>query len=257
VSSERPDRDQATEATGALRDHAPDRLTPPDERAPVSGHHVPERHGGSAAEEPEHDWSAARQRVYPLIFPAGTAGTPVDWLQDPHSLTGTASHTQPVVSQGPAGLVVVFAVAATGFDIIVNGEHLMSWGIAGSVLEDAARENLATWSKEAGWTDESSGPRRLLSSDTGEGYDAARILLPDVRGFLTSELHGDGVTPGTRILVGLPERHLLVAGALRSDDAEFVGLFRDFVVEHSGAAEEPIDRRIFELAEGELVEFRA
>ena len=30
------------------------------------------------------------------------------------------------------------------------------------------------------WTDEVSGERRLLSSDTGDGWDAARILLPEV-----------------------------------------------------------------------------
>jgi hypothetical protein len=58
-----------------------------------------------------------------------------------------------------------------------------------------------------------------------------------------------------RILVGLPERHLLIAGTLRPGDAEFASLFGEFIVEQSGGADEPIDRRVFELVDGRLVEF--
>jgi hypothetical protein len=58
-----------------------------------------------------------------------------------------------------------------------------------------------------------------------------------------------------RVLVGVPERHLLIAGTLRPGDEEFATLFAEFVVEHSGGADEPIDRRVFELVDGRLVEF--
>ena len=64
--------------------------------------------------------------------------------------------------------------------------------------------------RPAPWTDEISGDRRLVSSDTGDGWDAARILLPEVVAHLTPEL-----APYGRILVGLPERHLLTAASLR------------------------------------------
>ena len=57
------------------------------------------------------------------------------------------------------------------------------------------------------------------------------------------------------MLVGLPDRDLLVAGTLRPGDAEFAALFAEFVVEQSGGADEPIDRRVFELVDGRLVEF--
>jgi len=46
-----------------------------------------------------------------------------------------------------------------------------------------------------------------------------------------------------------------VAGALLADDPEFAELFASFVLEYSGEADEPIDRRVFELADGRLVEF--
>ena len=110
--------------------------------------------------------------------------------------------------------------------------------------------NLAAWSATAPWTDEVSGERRLVSSQTGDGWDAVRILLPDVVAHLVAELGSFG-----RILVGIPERHLLTAGSLRPGDDEFAGLFAEFIVEQSGGADEPIDRRVFELVDGRLVEF--
>ena len=74
--------------------------------------------------------------------------------------------------------------------------------------------------------------------------------MPDVVDHLIAELGPHG-----RILVGLPERHLLTAGSLGPGDDDFSALFADFIVEHSGGADEPIDRRVFELVDGRLVEF--
>lgn len=246
-------RDLADDATGALRDTAPDPLAPIDASAPVSGH-VPaaaDAHAVSIAESPEHDWTAASKILYPLLRPAGTQGLEVATI-DAAALAADSSrsHSQPLVDEGPAGLTVVYAMQGSGFDVIVNGDHLLSWGVPASAVQDAALGNLAAWSAGAAWTDEVSGERRLISSDTGDGWDASRILLPDVRQKLAAELG-----PDSRILVGLPERHLLVAGALRPNDEEFASLFADFVVESSGGADEPVDRRVFELTEGRLIEF--
>ena len=246
-------RDLADEAPGSLRDAAPDPLAPIDAGAPVSGH-VPapaESHAASIAESPEHDWSAAEGLIYPLLRPAGTQGLEISTI-DAAALAAdsTRSHSQPLVDEGPAGLVVVYAMQGSGFDVIVNGDHLLSWSVPASAVQDAAFRNLASWSAGAAWTDEVSGERRLISSDTGDGWDASRILLPQVCQRLAAELGSGG-----RILVGLPERHLMVAGALRPGDDEFAALFADFVLESSGGADEPVDRRVFELVDGRLVEF--
>jgi hypothetical protein len=243
--------DLADESPGILRDTAPDVLAPIDASAPVSGHvPAPEFHA-SIAESPEHDWSAAEPLLFPLLRPSGTQGMAVTEV-DPTALAAESSrnHSQPLVDEGPCDLAVVYAIPATGFDVIVNGDHLVSWGVGVADIQDAALRNLAAWSATAAWTDEVSGQRRLISSDTGDGWDASRILLTEVRDKLTAELGGAG-----RVLVGLPERHLMVAGALRPGDDEFAALFAEFVVESSGGADEPVDRRVFELVDGRLVEF--
>jgi len=46
-----------------------------------------------------------------------------------------------------------------------------------------------------------------------------------------------------------------VAAALRPGDDAFAAQFAEFVVETSGGADEPIDRRAFELVDGRLVDF--
>jgi hypothetical protein len=245
-------RDLGDEPPSSFRDTAPDVLAPIDASAPVSGHVVREAIPHSMAEAPEHDWSAASALLFPLLRPAGTHGLPVTEI-DPAALAAdaTRSHSQPLLDEGPCGLSVVYAIPGAGFDVIVNGDHLLSWGVGIADVQDAALRNLASWSSTAAWTDEVSGDRRLISSDTGDGWDATRILLPEVVARLVGELGDVG-----RVLIGLPERHLLVAGALRPGDDEFATLFGEFVVEASGGADEPVDRRVLELVDGRLVEFR-
>lgn len=245
------ERDLGDEPPAAIRDSAPDYLAPIDASSPVSGH-VP-RPGSTVpiSESPEHDWERARTLLFPAFRPVGTRGLAVDSIdREALAAHGALSHAQPLLDQGPAGLPVVYTMDAGGFDIVVNGDHLLSWGVEASAIQDASMRNLAGWSATAAWTAEESGDRRLISSETGDGWDAARILLPEAVQHLVRELGSLG-----RILVGIPERHLLTAGSLRPGDDEFARLFADFVVEQSGGADEPIDRRLFELVDGRLVEF--
>jgi len=245
------DSDLGDEPAPAWRDKAPNILSPIDEAAPVSGHQPPPETRVPWSEAPEHEWTAASSRILPVLRPPGTAGTALAGI-DQSSLAreGLKHHALPLLDPGPADLQIAYVMRVSSFDVLVNADHLLSWGIEPATLRGAALENLGLWSAVAPWTDELSGQRRLLSSDTGEGGDAARILLPEVRQHLAAELGSDA-----RVLVGIPDRDLLLAGALRTDDEAFAGLFADFIVEHSGGADEPIDRRVFELVGGELTLF--
>jgi hypothetical protein len=245
------ERELGDEPPASIRDSAPDYLAPIDDSAPVSGHsRVPEA-STSPVDSPEQDWAHARDIIYPAFRPVGTQGLPLDSIdREVLAAHSAQSHAQPLIDVGPAEIPVVYTIDAGAYDIVVNGDHLLSWGVEPSEVQDAALRNLARWSSTAPWTDEVSGERRLISSDTGNGWDAARIMLPEVVGHLVSELGGAG-----RILIGLPERHLMTAGSLRPGDDDFATLFADFIVEQSGGADEPIDRRVFELVDGRLVEF--
>jgi len=244
-------RELGDEAPASIRDSAPDYLAPIDASAPVSGHSPAPESTSSPADAPEHDWSRARSLLYPAFRPVGTQGLQLESIdRETFVARPSQSHAQPLLDVGPAELPVVYTIDAGAYDIVVNGDHLLAWGVGPADIQDAAMDNLAAWSASAPWTDEVSGDRRLISSDTGNGWDAVRILLPEVTAHLTAELGSVG-----RILVGIPERHLMTAGSLRPGDDDFASLFADFILEQSGGADEPIDRRVFELVDGRLVEF--
>jgi len=201
-----------------------------------------------ASSAPEHDWSAASARLFTVLRPPGTTGKPMASVDREALAADTAhQHAEPLIDPGPAGLTIAYVLRTPSFDILVNADHLQGWQVDPDVIRTTSLENLRTWSKDAPWTDELSGTRRLLASDTGAGGDAARILLPEVRAHLTAEL-GDGA----RVLVGVPHRDLLVAAALRPDDPEFLAQFAAFVAD-AADADEPIDPRLFELAGDDLV----
>ena len=125
---------------------------------------------------------------------------------------------------------------------------MLAWGVGPDEVHAAAMANLAAWSADAPWVEEMAGRRRIVWSDSGEGMDAARILLPGVLARLASDLGGAG-----RVLVGLPERDLLIATGLAEGDDEFVALFGAHVADRWEDADEPIDARLFELVGGQLV----
>lgn len=251
-----PSWDEVLDApTPAWRDAPPDYRSPIDEQAPVSGHHPPESVGESPALAVEHDWAAAQAHVFPVLRPAGTHGTMLAGINaETLAAEGLKKHALPLIDAGPADLAVAYALRASAYDVLVNADHVLAWAVTADQLRDTAMENLRAWSASAPWSDELQGERRLMSSDTGDGGDAARILLPEVRAHLVGECGGP-----SRVLVALPDRDLLVAGSLRPGDQEFAGQLAAFVAEVSDGAHEPIDRGLFELVGGsnELVRFVA
>ena len=123
-------RDLGDEPPSSMRDAAPDILSPIDESAPVSGHMPARTSTTSAVDSPEHDWKLARDLIRPAFREVGTKGLAMEDIQrETLAQHAMQSHAQPLIDDGPAGLPVVYAIPAGGFYIVVNGDHLLSWGI--------------------------------------------------------------------------------------------------------------------------------
>jgi hypothetical protein len=202
----------------------------------------------AASLAPEHNWPAAARVLQPVLRPPGTAGYDGRDLRVP---IGAALPAKPLVAQGPAGLIVAYVIPGPGFSVFAGVEHLLSWAVNPDEMHAAAMANLAAWSASAAWVAEGDGPRRILFSETGQGMDAARILLPEVRAHLVAELGGEA-----RVLIGLPDRDLLVAASVTEGDEEFATLLAVYVAERWGQADDPISEHLFELVDGELAVFR-
>jgi hypothetical protein len=186
----------------------------------------------------------------PVLQPIGTGGLDAGGLDRAGLfLSRGAAGGLTLHWPGPLAIPIAVAIPGDGYDALVNLEHLVSWDVEPKEVLSTALANLATWSNSTPWEEEVSGTRRLLVSDSGERWDAARILLLDVCVFLERELGKD-----VRVLVGIPSRHLLVAGALAVDDPGFADDFRAFVAAEAEGADEPIDPRVFELSGGGLTE---
>ncbi len=192
----------------------------------------------------------ARAIVQPAFRPVGTQGLALDSVQRETLLAhATKSHAQPIVDVGPAELPVVYVIPADGYDIVVNGDHLLTWGIEPVELQDAAMRNLAAGRRRR------RGRTRPRASGGSSARRPAMAWMPSASCSPRWSAHlARGSGPG-RILIGIPERHLLTAASLRPGDDEFATMFGEFIVEHSGGADEPIDRRVFELVDGRIVEF--
>ncbi len=219
----------------------------------ISGHQPAPDAPVSHSETPEHDWSAASSHIFPALRPAGMHGAMLDELTEERlQQEGMKKHALPIVDPGPAELSIVYVLREPAYDVVINAEHLLTWGIESQVLRDAAMDNLRAWSATASWSDELAGDRHLVSSDTGDGGDAARILLPEVRRHLAGECGGPA-----RVLVALPDRDLLIAGSLQPGDDTFADQFASFAAELFDGAHEPIERGLFELVgtECELAQY--
>lgn len=209
----------------------------------VSGHQPPPDAPLPPSAAPEHDWAAALGQVFPALRPGDTHGAALDDLDEARlAHEGMKKHALPVIDPGPAGLSIVYVLREPAYDVVINAEHLLTWGIEAQTLRDAAMGNLRAWSATAPWTEELEGGRRLLSSDTGDGGDAARILLAEVRQHLAGQCGGP-----SRVLIALPDRDLLVAGSLDSADADFAEQLAAFVADVFADAHEPIEDGLFEL----------
>jgi hypothetical protein len=201
------------------------------------------------ARSAEHDWAAAAPLVMPVLLPVGSAGVDAAGLDLAGVIFRGAGGGLALHWPGPMGIPIAVAIPGDGYDALVNAEHLVSWDVQPKEVLSTALANLGAWSNSMPWDEETSGTRRILVSDSGERWDAARILLVDVCVFIEREL-GKVV----RVLVGIPSRHLLVAGALAPDDPTFIDDFRAFVAAEAEGADEPVDGRVFELAGGGLRE---
>ena len=120
-----------------------------------------------------------------MLRPAGTPGLHLATITTPSSAAG---NVDPLLDDGPADLEIAYAMTAGGFDVLANGDHLSAWGVSPATLREAAFRNLEAWAAGASWSIDAAGRRRVISSDTGDGWDASRILLPDAIAHLEGEL---------------------------------------------------------------------
>ncbi len=114
-------------------------------------------------------------------------------------------------------------------------------------LHQLAVANLAHKTANTGYMVAGEGAKTLVISQTRDSYDAARILLPDLRTQVAEYLGG-------RLLFGIPNRDFLIM--LSDQDAEFVAQIAGQVAQDFESQPHPLSPRLYTVEDGRFTEYR-
>ena len=166
-----------------------------------------------------HDWDAAKEKVRLQFVPySHTAGF--------HGVTF------PFTDEVEIAVVVDLPQAY----YYVKEADSERWNVTSDEIYRQALSNLGDASVELE-IQGSEGPERLLAIATGDGYDAARVLLPAVRELAAEQL-------GEPCYAGIPNRDFLILWS-RSNSNEFHRLTRDQIRSDHQSQPYPLTADIF------------
>ncbi|MCW5849777.1 MAG: DUF1444 family protein [Anaerolineae bacterium] len=115
-------------------------------------------------------------------------------------------------------------------------------------LHELTLANLARKIANTGYMVAGEGARTLLISQSRDSYDAARILLPDLRTQAVQYLGGG------RLLFGIPNRDFLIM--LSDQDTEFVAEIAAQVARDYESQPHPLSPRLYTIVDGKFTEYR-
>jgi uncharacterized protein YtpQ (UPF0354 family) len=136
------------------------------------------------------------------------------------------------------GLRIALLLSFEGRSRFVRRNELDKWGVSFDDALRAALVVLAARSAGARWVHTETPDGTLVIAKSGDGLDAARVLLPAVYDVLSAAL-------GRDVLIGLPHRDTLYACAGGSEDLERT--LRAKVADDSARAPHRISEALFAL----------
>lgn len=149
---------------------------------------------GETSDRSENEFGALADRVYPM-------------LKKIDLLVTVRERGLPmlVYREFLANLIVTYVIDETNSVSYINEQHLDSWNISSLDLHEQALDNLRRRTLEQ--TDflmAGEGDQRLFIFNSGDGYDATRMLLTDILAGWARELPGN-------LIIGIPNRDFLIA----------------------------------------------
>ncbi len=146
------------------------------------------------------DLETVRSHIFPMLKPAAFLQTAGIAIAEPDK--------QPAHRPWEAGLIVTLVLDTPNTVIYLRQSDLARWGVEFEELLALACDNLESVSEglplKMGRPPDEGTASAFIVMDSGDGYDAARLLLARQRDFLAEYL-------GPEYLVGIPNRDFLVA----------------------------------------------
>lgn len=174
-----------------------------------------------------------RERVLPILKPL--------------ALLATVHERQlPMLVYRPflADLMICYVVDEPSSLAYLNEQHLERWEIAEHDLYVQALANLRVRTIERGsYTVTGSGANRLVILNTQDGFDATRLLLPDLIERWGAELPG-------RLVIGIPDRDFMIIFS-DTDRSVLAGIAHQIQLD-AAQREHGLTDQLFTLEEGQV-----
>lgn len=178
-------------------------------------------------------WDELEERVYPMIKPIAM-------------LAEVAERGLPQLAFRPflADLMICYVVDEPESVAYVNEDHLKAWQVLETTLHNTALDNLRKKTLQPGMAQViGAGDQMLCIYATGDGYDAARILLGDVLAEWAALLPG-------RLVLGIPNRDFLIG--FSDSDHEVLQRIALQVASDAQRLDYSLTDQLFTLNEGRL-----
>jgi uncharacterized protein YtpQ (UPF0354 family) len=146
-----------------------------------------------------------------------------------------------------ADLMIAYVIDEERSFAYINEDHLDRWKVSVEDLHRQAIENLRRRTDDrVTYTAVGAGEQRLFIFNSGDGYDATRLLLSDVLADWAREVPG-------RLVIGVPNRDFLIA--FSDANAEVLRGVAAQVQSDAAQREYGLTEQLFTLANGVVKEY--
>jgi len=174
-----------------------------------------------------------REQIYPMLKPAAL-------------VTEVQERNLPmlVFRAFLANLVIAYVIDEPDSVAFINEEHLDHWGIGEHVLYEQALQNLRKRTLDTtDYTTVGTGAQQLFIFSSQDGYDATRILLPELLDKWCAQLPGS-------MVIGIPNRDFLIAFS-DADRVTLINIAQQVRID-SVKRSYSLTAQLFTLANGEI-----
>jgi uncharacterized protein YtpQ (UPF0354 family) len=182
------------------------------------------------------DFAALADRIYPMLKPIALLAT-------------VRERSLPMLAYREflADLIVTYVVDEQRSVAFINEDHLERWSVSVQDVHEQAIENLRRRTlDQVDYVTAGEGEQRIFIFNSGDGYDATRLLLADLLATWARDLPGN-------LVIGIPNRDFLIG--FSDANPEILERIAQQVQSDATGREHGITDQLFTLVAGEVREY--
>ena len=191
---------------------------------------------GLAPDREIADFAALADRIYPMLKPI-------------ELLVTVRERKLPmlVYREFLAQLIIIYVIDERRSVTYINDDHLERWDVSLADVHEQAIDNLRRRTLEqVDYVTAGEGDQRLYIFNSGDGYDASRLLLGDVLATWARALPGN-------LVIGIPNRDFLIG--FSDDNPEILEQIAQQIQADAAGREHGLTEQLFTLEAGQVREY--